>query len=406
MTKMIDTIKTLGISLEEYGIKEFPLSLTNKNSYTLILRPNDWITGYVKLEQADNSVILSLHVECIPYPYDYFRSFQSQKAIFLNFSLSKSNIPCFHHILAIHKYNPFWTSPLFISSKDTKCYNHLQHLLTDNGDGSYTHYMPLAGAYGIADMEYSAVHNTLRLCFHPFQGGTVAIDTTLAIITQHSNPYLAIEHSFLTASKHNLIDTPLRKDKVYPPELNGLGWCTWNAFYHDVTANKIRLKLEEFREKKIPVKWIMIDDGWFPAKDLRLTSFSEDRRKLPMGLKAFIREIKKNYDIEYVGVWHAFTGYWFGLDTELETSFPLSSNASLSSRCFHAGPYGILVSELDEESAFAFFDTWHTYLKEQGVDFLKVDAQGNALEFLRHMQDCCKKVSSTLQPPSPHSWGN
>ena len=34
------------------------------------------------------------------------------------------------------------------------------------------------------------------------------------------------------------------------------------AFYHAVTAEKIVSKMEEFREKNIPIKWIMIDDGW------------------------------------------------------------------------------------------------------------------------------------------------
>lgn len=217
--------------------------------------------------------------------------------------------------------------------------------------------------------------------------GLPALNSNLMIVSRAEDPYKAVENSFVVAAKNKLIQTPLKKEKAYPDALKGLGWCTWNAFYHDVTADGIRRKLEEFRKKQVPVKWIMIDDGWSEVKDFKLLSLHEDRSKFPEGLKTFIQEIKEEYGVEYVGIWHAFTGYWFGVDEEGEL---YRENKDL----FLKNPAGLILPVPDEEKAFQFFDKWHSWLREQGVDFLKVDAQGNALEFYKHLPQSCGMVQA------------
>ena len=39
-----------------------------------------------------------------------------------------------------------------------------------------------------------------------------------------------------------------------PEIFNYLGWCSWDAFYTDVTEDKIRQKTQELTEKKVPVR--------------------------------------------------------------------------------------------------------------------------------------------------------
>jgi raffinose synthase len=41
-----------------------------------------------------------------------------------------------------------------------------------------------------------------------------------------------------------------------------LGWCTWDAFYHDVSAQGIMSGLDSFRRAGVQPRWIIIDDGW------------------------------------------------------------------------------------------------------------------------------------------------
>ena len=380
----------LTIYLEKYGNKEFHLipcsseQTTNKKQYTL--QSNSWITGYVQTEQIQDSILISLHLECIPDPYNYLRVFQEEKAFALEFCISDFVQADLSGGLAIRKFDPFWTTPVFFTSDTDKHFDHLQQLLTDNGNSCYIHYLPLAGGYGITDMELSPMSQTLQLCFHPYQDGNTVIHAPLTIISTSSTPYQAVEKSYQLAWKKKLILTPPRSLKQYPSQLNGLGWCTWNAFYHNVTADGIKAKLEEFKKKNIPIKWIIIDDGWSQTKDLKLISQLEDLSKFPMGLKALIQDIKTNYSVEYVGVWHAFTGYWLGISPD---SYQDDSD---SSKQFALTPSKLIIPGNTEDDAYDFFYGWHHYLKEQGVDFLKVDAQGNALEFLHHSPQCCERV--------------
>jgi hypothetical protein len=41
-----------------------------------------------------------------------------------------------------------------------------------------------------------------------------------------------------------------------------LGWCTWDAFYHDVSAQGIAAGLQSFNDAGVKPRWIIIDDGW------------------------------------------------------------------------------------------------------------------------------------------------
>lgn len=388
----------LSVYFEEYGKKTFPFishsseqSIPSPGNQLYLSEQNNWITGCVRMEQIRDCVLISLHLECIPDPYNYLRSFQEQKAAALEICPADfvpkdvSSAGTYQRGLAIRKYSPFWTTPVFFSAESGETFDCLQQLLIDNVHDRCSFFLPLAGSYGVTDIELSPNSRTLQLCFHPYRGATTVIDAPLAIISNASNPYQAVEAGYQLAWEKQLILTPSRSLKQYPAQLKGLGWCTWNAFYHDATADGIKAKLEEFKEKKVPVKWIIIDDGWSQTKDFKLLSPLEDRSKFPKGLKAFIQEIKADYSVEYVGVWHAFTGYWFGISPEGDLMPGIQCSET---------PSGLLLPGTSEEDAYDFFYHWHHYLKEQGVDFLKVDAQGNTLEFLRHSTDCCKKVQN------------
>lgn len=53
-----------------------------------------------------------------------------------------------------------------------------------------------------------------------------------------------------------------RWEKQLPEIANYLGWCTWDAFYHDVSAQGIANGLQSFKQAGVQPRWIIIDDGW------------------------------------------------------------------------------------------------------------------------------------------------
>lgn len=108
-----------------------------------------------------------------------------------------------------------------------------------------------------------------------------------------------------------------------------LGWCSWDAFYLEVSEEKIREKAEELRAKKVPVRWMLIDDGWMTAKGELLADYKPDQEKFPQGFKEMTEDIRALGDIRWFGVWHALGGYWGGICREV---FLISESVPISMR--------------------------------------------------------------------------
>lgn len=116
---------------------------------------------------------------------------------------------------------------------------------------------------------------------------------------------------------------PCGRGRRYPEVLEYLGWCSWDAFHMDVTQEGLEQKAQEFRDKAIPVRWMLIDDMWadVPHNDLKtmhsrkLRSFEADPVRFPGGLKAAISALKDRYAMR-VGIWHPTSGYWNGIDPD------------------------------------------------------------------------------------------
>jgi raffinose synthase len=167
-----------------------------------------------------------------------------------------------------------------------------------------------------------------------------------------------------------------REERRYPEILEYLGWCSWDAFYHDVNQAGVLEKAGEFKKLGLPVKWFVIDDGWSQIKDKGLYSFEEDRTKFPDGLAFTIKQLKESYGVNWVGVWHAFCGYWGGIN-------PDGIVASEMKDFIYRTKNGKLVPYPDASRGFAFWNAWHSYLKNQGVDFVKVDHQNSLSKYFK-----------------------
>ena len=207
--------------------------------------------------------------------------------------------------------------------------------------------------------------------------GYTDVSGDVMVLGGSERPFLSIKHALDAARNSQMFQTPEKKDKNRPAILDGLGWCTWDACYFDVTEDKIIAKLNEFRDKSITVKWVLIDDGWFLYDKKRLQSIYCDKNKFPNGLGGTIHRIKNEYGIKQVGIWHSFNGYWFGID---EKSSVYYENAD----CFVKTKLGAILPDFyDWKNAFAFYDKWHTYLENEGIDFLKIDTQGELNKFAK-----------------------
>jgi raffinose synthase len=178
----------------------------------------------------------------------------------------------------------------------------------------------------------------------------------------------------------------LREDKPLPGFVDRFGWCTWDAFYQDVSAERLRAGLTTFRAQGVPPRFVILDDGWqsvrhLPTGERRLGSFRANE-KFGGDLGPCIREAKSAFGVETFLVWHALIGYWGGVDGEALPGYEVVEQP----RRFGEGIlthlprgneewWGGLVGLVPESSVQRFFDDYHRGLAEQGVDGVKVDNQ-------------------------------
>ncbi|ESR65963.1 hypothetical protein CICLE_v10007545mg [Citrus x clementina] len=261
--------------------------------------------------------------------------------------------------------------------------------------------------------------NELEICL---ESGDPAVDqfegSHLVFVAAGSDPFDVITNAVKTVERH-LLTFSHRERKKMPDMLNWFGWCTWDAFYTDVTGEGVKQGLESFKKGGIPPKFVIIDDGWqsvgmdpsgfeFRADNTanfanRLTHIKENhkfqkngkegqREEDPaLGLRHIVTEIKEKHDLKYVYVWHAITGYWGGVrpgvtgmeDYESKMQYPVSSPGVQSNEPCDAfdsiAKNGLGL--VNPEKVFHFYDELHSYLASAGIDGVKVDVQ-NILETL------------------------
>ncbi len=209
-----------------------------------------------------------------------------------------------------------------------------------------------------------------RLSLSSGAGGLFSLSGDFLAVAADENPLKAVKKCYSGARSGGAVKVPLREERPYPKVFERFGWCTWDSFYHDVTSEKIYRKLEEFNELGVPVKWVIIDDGWSSFCNRQLTSFEEDRTKFPEGLGECIYNMKSLYGVEKVGVWVALGGYWSGIVEGSPVYCEQQENLCHT-------PCGMIVPAPDEAKAYTFWDTWLSYLEECGVDFIKLDNQSS-----------------------------
>lgn len=211
-----------------------------------------------------------------------------------------------------------------------------------------------------------------------------------------SDPFEAAERCAEAAEKvlnESGLSLRLRKEKRYPDILEYLGWCTWDAMQIRVSRDGILEKCREFAEKKIPVRWAVIDDMWADTDHLDSAEYSSFREmidemhrssltdieasplRFPGGLGECITEMRKKYGIK-AGVWHPTTGYWNGIAENSPAMDKLSPYTVRASN-------GCIVGDWHEGSSFGYYNVFHRFLRSCGADFVKVDNQSMYRRFYK-----------------------
>ncbi|MBM7582951.1 hypothetical protein JOD02_001820 [Caldicoprobacter guelmensis] len=276
-------------------------------------------------------------------------------------------------LMANYLHKNWWTRPWFntdIGSLPPRT----QSLFWSDAKRFY-HLLPVCD--DVFKAELMGVGQGMDIVISAYDVGYISCNTLVFVFGGDSQPYRLVKKVIDLAIKSRKMPGRNIEERHYPEIFEYLGWCSWDAFYHDVNEKGIIDKADEFKEKGIPVKWMIVDDGWSETRERKLWSFQADRGKFPNGLGNLVKNLKGQYGISWVGVWHTFTGYWDGIHPDSDIAKEYKDNIMKTKG-------GRLLPYPDAERGFPFWNAWHTYLKKQGVDFVKVDNQSALVLFVKN----------------------
>lgn len=284
--------------------------------------------------------------------------------------------------MSCFRYDPWWMKPT-AGTEICQVPAETQFLLVECNNGQYAIFVP------IIDEPYRMTlagteAGTLTIVADSGDPASTRSQITAAFIALGDDPYKLIAAGANSVARK--LGTRLREEKQLPPFMDSFGWCTWDAFYQEVSHEKVRAGLASFVEGGIQPLFLILDDGWqsvkvSPTGESRLTAFAAND-KFPGDLATTVRMAKEEYGIEYFSVWHTLQGYWGGVDG---TSLPYPTRAL--AREF--GPeivklvpdintsFGNIISLVEPDSSYRFFHDFYRHLHSQGVDGVKVDSQGS-----------------------------
>ncbi|KAF8398388.1 hypothetical protein HHK36_017315 [Tetracentron sinense] len=299
-----------------------------------------------------------------------------------------------------------------------------QFMLVESKDGTvggeedtptiYTVFLPLLEGQFRAVLQGND-KNEIEICL---ESGDTAVQTNqgLYLVYMHAgtNPFEVINQAVKAVEKH--MQTFLhREKKKLPSFLDWFGWCTWDAFYTDVTAEGVDDGLRSLLKGGTPPRFLIIDDGWQQigneAKEAncvvqegaqfasRLTGIKENTKFQKIGknndqapgLKHVVDEAKQHHDVKFVYVWHALAGYWGGVKPaaaglehyDSALAYPVQSPGVMGNQpdivMDSLAVHGLGL--VNPKKVFNFYNELHAYLASCGVDGVKVDVQ-NIIETL------------------------
>ena len=322
------------------------------------------IEAFLGLEEGDVSV---LTISC-RLVHDHVRAprcFEGTDSFTLRFDSFQADA-----MMANYECSAWWTRPAFPQSTGELPDRTISTLIK-SGE-TYVHLYPMCDdVYSTrlkGEGETTALIGSIR-CM-----GYDKVDGVLMAIGVGQNPYQTVHDTMAKGFASVKQPIPMKEGRQDIDALDLLGWCTYDAFYREVTHKKILEKLKELKDKNVPVKMLLIDSGWFThdgdgTHGQRASDLRANPEKFPKGLKGLIEEVKRDYGIEKVGIWHGMPAIWQGIEKGSYAYEQTKDNLVEL-------PSGYCFPGYTREQAFGFYNYWHQYLKDEGIDFIKVDIQG------------------------------
>lgn len=293
-----------------------------------------------------------------------------------------NNIPGFEKGIEMWRYKPWnsWTKPLRIDSLVMLHDWDVQFFYWQYSDGLYGAAIPLSGKGYRTTLGQE--NGRFGCKAYTYTQNAPTENIPMMAIGVGKNPYQLFHDLYQEGLKEMGKSENNRELKHYPEALEHIGWCTWNSSHNGQFLDEKHLidGVSTFTENDFPLGWLLIDDGWFDQTDRRLNSIYPTREKFPNGFKPLVSKLKNEYKLKDVGIWHAYNGYWNGINPKSKLGIQYKNELFSWSQLENIlSPNSKMVTysfiRPDSDLLYSFYDTWHKYFADEGFSFVKVDNQ-------------------------------
>ena len=244
----------------------------------------------------------------------FLRVESAEPACFLELSLGR--VAGMARFTSLHRFSPFWTKPA-IGKTESEVRPETLWLLAEMDKGRCTIVVPLLDSTTRFSLRGSA--SGLAVVGETGDPAVVSDGGVALFVASGEDPY-ALAAAGARAVHQHLACGGLRADKPAPDFVELFGWCTWDAFYKEVSPDKVLAGLDAFARGGIEPRLLILDDGWQTWRktatgEERLTGLAPNQR-FSGNLSALVHESKERFQVQRFLVWHALLGYWGGICEE------------------------------------------------------------------------------------------
>jgi len=281
-----------------------------------------------------------------------------------------------------YRSEPFWMKPA-AGKSHADMRPETQWLMAETKSGDYVMLVPLID--GALRFSLGGGNSGLELTGETGDPFIFGFGGVALFVSVGRDPY-AMADAGAQAVMKRLGTGKLRKEKPLPDFADLFGWCTWDSFYKEVSADKVRQGLESFKVGGVEPRFMILDDGWqdykrMPTGEERIVSLAANER-FGGDLTPTVKLAKQDFKVRVFIVWHTLYGYWGGVDGKSLTGYDvrelprLFGPGILSQEPYlNVGYWGPLVGLVSSEKIGKFMNDYHKRLAAQGVDGVKVDSQ-------------------------------
>lgn len=286
--------------------------------------------------------------------------------------------------MSIEQHSPFWSRPFF--SGDLFLLPKKNNMLLIHENGIYRCY--IATCDSIAKTLIRGCESGIEFFVSLNTDNIKEINNQLMFVYgEGENAHQLVEILAKAAAELLGNQLKMRSEKHFPECFEYLGWCSWDALHIHVNHGGLLEKAKEFKDKKVPVHYAIVDDMWADTTNLndipldspfsdmvkimhssKIRKFEGDPKRFPTGMKGAIEALKAA-GIPEVGIWFPTTGYWSGVNPDSELANELSDD-------LFTAPNGQLIVCPEDKKAADYFDKLCEKVKSWGGSFVKIDNQG------------------------------